>query len=125
MIFRNVAQCLTLRQIATMNERTKRDLAWVGDAVLALFARNWLLAQTDVNPEDRIEQFISLTSNQFLSSFGEPTAMEAEIGKIYERDGYDAAAQFIEEKFLPVFKRQRRNKAQQGAKKKKKRTSKS
>ena len=101
-----------------MDERVKRDLAWIGDAVLALFARKWLLSQTDVDPEERVEQFISMTSNQFLACFGEPTAMEAEIGEIYESKGLEAAFRFIDEKYLPVFKKQRRNKTLQGARKK-------
>ena len=88
-----------------MDERTKRDLAWVGDAVLALFARKWLLDQKDVDPEERVEQFIRMTSNQFLACFGEPTAIEAEIGEVYEQKGLEAAFNFIERKFLPVFKK--------------------
>ena len=103
-----------------MDEREKRDLAWIGDAVLALFARKWLLGQTDVDPDERVEQYIRMTSNQFLACFGEPTAMEAEIGEVYERKGLEAAFSFIEEKYLPVFKKQRRNKPSQGARKKRK-----
>jgi len=103
-----------------MDERTKRDLAWVGDAVLALFARKWLLIQSDVAADERIEQFINMTSNKFLACFGEPTAMEAEIGEIYERHGLEKAFQFIEAKFIPVFKKQRQNKSRPHARAKRK-----
>ena len=90
-----------------MDISEKRTKAWIGDAVLALFSREWILKQADIRPDERAEVFISMTSNQFLSSLGEPTAMEAEIGIVYENEGLDAAFAFIESKFLPVFKKQR------------------
>ncbi|MEM9161214.1 MAG: ribonuclease III domain-containing protein [Verrucomicrobiota bacterium] len=90
-----------------MNESEKRTKAWVGDAVLALYSREWILEQTDIQSEERAEVFVSMTSNKFLACLGEPTAMEAEIGVVYENEGLEAAFAFIEEKFLPVFKKQR------------------
>lgn len=96
-----------------MNElRTK---AWIGDAVLALFAREWILKQPDIRPEKRAEVFIQMTSNQFLSSLGEPTAMEAEIGVVYNSEGLQAAFDFIEAKFIPIFQKQRNNQRKPGS----------
>lgn len=98
-----------------MIEEAKRAKAWVGDAVLALFAREWILKQKDIAPKERAEVFIQMTSNQFLASLGEPTAMEAEIGVVYEADGLQAAFVHIEEKFLPLFKKHRRRRRQPGS----------
>ena len=95
-----------------MNElRTK---AWIGDAVLALFAREWILKQPDIPVEKRSEVFIHLTSNKFLSSLGEPTKMEAEIGVIYENEGFEAAILHIEKKLIPMFQKQRNNRKRTG-----------
>ncbi|MCH6258838.1 hypothetical protein MLD52_19930 [Puniceicoccaceae bacterium K14] len=92
-----------------MDETEKREKAWVGDAVLALFARQWLLANPEVKPGERKALFIDMTSNRFLSSMGEPTQMEANIGVVYEEAGLEKAFSFIEENFLPVFKQQQAN----------------
>lgn len=86
---------------------TKRDKAWIGDAVLALYARQWILDQKDIQLKERADVFIRMTSNQFLASLGEPTMMEAEIGIIYEKEGLPGAFQHIETKFLPIFLKQR------------------
>ena len=50
-----------------------------------------------------------MTSNQFLTAIGEPTAMEAEIGQIYQKEGLVAAFEFINKKFIPVFINQQKN----------------
>jgi len=92
-----------------MDETEKRTQAWVGDAVLALFAREWILKQPDIAPRQRIEVFTGMTSNRFLASMGEPTLMEAKIGLVYEKDGLEKAFAYIETELLPVFKKQRRN----------------
>lgn len=92
-----------------MDETEKRTKAWVGDAVLALFAREWILKQAEIAPGERIEVFTGMTSNRFLACLGEPTLMEAKIGLVYEREGLAKAFAYIEEVFLPVFKKQRRN----------------
>ncbi|HKK19010.1 MAG TPA: ribonuclease III domain-containing protein [Opitutales bacterium] len=89
-----------------MTEDEKRTQAWIGDAVLALFAREWILHAPQIKTEDRHDAFIRMTSNKFLSAIGEPTAMEAEIGVIYEKDGLQAAFDHIKEKFVPLFKKQ-------------------
>ncbi len=98
-----------------MLEENKRTKAWIGDAVLALFAREWILKQSDIAVKDRAEVFIQMTSNQFLASLGEPTAMEAEIGVVYEDESLQAAFDFIERKFLPVFVKQRQKRKRPGS----------
>jgi dsRNA-specific ribonuclease len=98
-----------------MNEDEKRTKAWIGDAVLALFAREWILKQKEISVRERSEVFVQMTSNHFLSALGEPTAMEAEIGVVYERDGLQAGFDFIEQKFIPVFQKQRNNRRKIGS----------
>jgi 23S rRNA maturation mini-RNase III len=82
-----------------------REKAWIGDAVLALFVRNWLLTATNrtTSVAQRAALFELFVSNQFLSTFGEPTRVEAEIGRLYLSDGLSAAFAFIETKFLERF----------------------
>lgn len=91
-----------------MDEIEKKNKAWVGDAVLALWARDWILRQNDVAAADRAAVFKSMTSNQFLSALGQPTQVEADIGIVYERDGLAAAFAYMDERLLPVFQKQRR-----------------
>jgi hypothetical protein len=79
-----------------------REQAWVGDAVLALYARRWIIAKESGNA-DRTELFKQMTCNHFLSAFGEPTKVEARIGRIYEAEGEQAAFRFIEETLLPLY----------------------
>jgi dsRNA-specific ribonuclease len=102
-----------------MEEHIRRELAWVGDAVLALIAREWILDQQDILERDRTECFVSLTSNQFLSQFGEPTTIEASIGKRYQNDGLQSTRVWFESELVPVFKKSRTNrmKASKGQKK--------
>jgi dsRNA-specific ribonuclease len=85
-------------------EEQMRNDAWIGDAVLALFVRSWLL-RTDQggNSKDRNRLFELWVSNQFLSSFGEPTSVEAAIGRAYASGGLTAAFTFIEENLLNRF----------------------
>jgi dsRNA-specific ribonuclease len=97
-----------------MTLEEKRAKAWIGDAVLGLFAREWILAQKDIAAREHGEVFKQMTSNHFLTSLGEPTAMEAEIGVVYESEGLQAAFAYIETKFLPVFLKKRRKKQQPG-----------
>ncbi len=89
-----------------MKTSQKRDEAWIGDAVLALFAREWILRAPAIKSTERAKAFIQMTSNQFLASVGEPTAMEARIGRIYKADGLEAAFAHIEATFVPLFKKQ-------------------
>jgi dsRNA-specific ribonuclease len=91
--------------------KTVLEDAWIGDAVLALFARVKILRGDGVQDQAK---FIRLTSNQFLAVLGEPSEVEAAIGRIYERDGLDAAFQWIEERLMPVFERQEENRRRRG-----------
>jgi len=86
-----------------------RDSSWVGDAVLALCARTWIIAHEQELGGTRHDLFRDLTSNGFLASFGPPTEVEAEIGRIYEADGLAAAQTHFETRFVPVFIKQQRN----------------
>jgi dsRNA-specific ribonuclease len=89
----------------TRNEALKieREAAWIGDAVLALFAREFVLRERGCM--DGV-WFTHLTSNEFLSSFGNPTSVEARIGEIYRTEGLDAAHAYIDREFLPLFRKQ-------------------
>lgn len=80
--------------------------AWVGDAVLGLFAREWIL---ETEGELEGEMFIRMTSNEFLQAFGKPTAVEAEIGRVYKKEGLEKANELLKTKFLPVFLKQEKN----------------
>jgi hypothetical protein len=89
-----------------------REEAWIGDAVLALFVRGWLLTAPNrtTSVAQRAALFELFVSNQFLSTFGEPTRVEAEIGRLYQSDGLPAAFAFIEAKFLKRFLKTARKK---------------
>ena len=78
----------------------EREEAWVGDAVLALWVREWMLKEFG---KIMGEAFVRFTSNGFLSHFGNPTSVEAEIGRIYQESGLEGAFAHMEEKLLPVF----------------------
>ncbi|ABD01123.1 hypothetical protein [Synechococcus sp. JA-2-3B'a(2-13)] len=107
------------QQVAQLDEGSRRDKAWLGDAVLSLFARQWLLGppqdwQVPSPPScdlNRAELFTWLTSNQFLSAFRDPTQVEAEIGLVYEKEGLQAAFEYIQAHLLPLFVRQVNNRA--------------
>lgn len=80
--------------------------AWIGDAVLTLYVRSKILREdgrTDGAKANR------MTSNQFLSVLAEPSVTEAEIGRIFEREGLEGAYRWIEERLLPVFQKQEAN----------------
>ncbi|MGA0899983.1 MAG: hypothetical protein ACO3SO_06240 [Luteolibacter sp.] len=87
--------------------RQEREEAWIGDAVLALFARQFVLRER--NSMDG-QWFTHLTSNDFLSAFGNPTRVEAGIGRIYQQQGLEAAFSWMEAELLPMFRKQIRNK---------------
>lgn len=90
-------------------ENSLRNAAWIGDAVLGLYLRQLLLCNNVQPAGIRSELFKHFSSNQFLNNFGRPTAMEAEIGDVYDQRGLAAAFIFIEEKYLPVIRKQIRN----------------
>jgi hypothetical protein len=85
-----------------------RDEAWIGDAVLGLFARQRLLEEDAVSGHglSRQELYSGLTCNQFLSAFGEPTVVEAQIGRLYQREGLEAAFAWMDTHLLPQFRKQ-------------------
>jgi hypothetical protein len=84
------------------NERRRRILqqAWIGDAVLCLFCRDRILKDDGAVDGDK---FARMTSNQFLSTFGEPSEVESEIGRVYNDEGLAAAFAWIEGKLMPNF----------------------
>jgi len=86
-------------------ERRRKILeqAWIGDAVLCLYARCRILREGGAVDGEKFER---MTSNRFLASFGEPSEVEAELGRLYEREGLEAAFLWIEQKLMPLFDRQ-------------------
>jgi hypothetical protein len=87
-----------------------RNDAWIGDAVLSLFVREWILREHGGMDGERLTAF---SSNQFLSAFGNPTEVEAGIGRTYASGGLAAAYAEIEARLLPVFLAQERRRARQ------------
>ena len=86
--------------------RIEREEAWVGDAVLSLYARKYILHATGGMDQ---EEFAAMTSNSFLRAFGPPTKVESRIGRVYEQQGLEAAFALIEAEFLPLYLKQKRN----------------
>ncbi len=88
----------------------EQQLAWTGDAVLALWAREYILRTAGRLDADT---FLKLTANSFLQSLGRPTRVEAEFGLVYQRDGLAAACAYIEARLLPTFRLQEANRHRQ------------
>ena len=86
--------------------RDTLEQAWVGDAVLALYARCKILR--DDGYQDSAK-FVRMTSNQFLGALMDPAGAEAEIGRIYLAHGLEAAFHWIEQRLMPLFSRQEEN----------------
>ncbi len=86
--------------------RETREAAWVGDAVLGLFAREWILR---AGQGMDAEKFTRMTSNQFLGTLGNPTEIEARIGRCYQSEGLEAAFELVEREVLPAFLKQEGN----------------
>lgn len=82
--------------------RQSREQAWLGDAVLALFARQFVLRERGCMDG---EWFTLLTSNDFLSAFGNPTRVEASIGRLYLAEGLDAAFHWMDQELIPLFRK--------------------
>lgn len=78
-----------------------RELAWIGDAALALVARQWIL-DTMGTIDGEIHR--KITSNKFLRSFGHPTKVEAELGVIFKAGGLAAVRTEFERRFVPKFR---------------------
>lgn len=82
-----------------------REQAWIGDAVLALYAREQILARQISFAAGADRLFQEMTSNHFLNRFGRPTEIEAWIGEIYLSRGLEEARQALNERFGPHFER--------------------
>ncbi len=89
--------------MASERQKLLLEQAWVGDAVLALYARAKILREDGAIDAPK---FIRMTSNQFLNSVGEPSAVEAELGRVYAQSGLDAAFAWIEARLMPMFVKQ-------------------
>jgi len=83
-----------------------RDLSWTGDALLTLFAREWIMAHEAELGTPRAELFRDLTSNAFLSTLGPPSVIEARLGDAYRSGGLAAAQAYFDSVLLPLFQRQ-------------------
>jgi dsRNA-specific ribonuclease len=81
-------------------------LAWLGDSVLELFVRQWVLKE---HGRRDIQSKVNLTSNAFLNALGHPTRVEAHIGRLYQEQGIQAAWAWIEEKVMPLYAKQEAN----------------
>lgn len=87
-----------------MNSKLRRksilEDAWLGDAVLALFARQRILSSGQGIDN---EKAIRMTSNKFLTILGDASEVEARIGALYKEKGLDAAFSYIETGIEPLF----------------------
>jgi dsRNA-specific ribonuclease len=87
--------------------------AWIGDAVLTLYVRRRILAEQGAIDGGKAER---MTSNRFLSTFGEPSRTEAEIGRLFEASGLEAAYAWIDQHLLPLFEKQESKRLPRGPK---------
>lgn len=76
-----------------------RAEAWIGDAVLALYVREWILELNHGRMDG--ELFMELTSNKFLRLVGNATAVEAQIGLAYRDGGLEAGYAWITQHLRP------------------------
>jgi len=90
--------------------RREREEAWIGDAVLGLFARRWILEKTG---RMDAEMLTAMTSNRFLSTIANPTTLESRIGKRFQSGGLEAAFALVEDEVVPRFLAQQKNRARQ------------
>lgn len=71
--------------------------------MLALYARLKILRE-DGKLDG--EKAVRMSSNQFLAAFGEPTAVEARIGRVFQKEGLDSAFAHVESTLIPLFTKQ-------------------
>lgn len=83
-----------------------RQEAWIGDAVLELYARTHVLEE---KRQRDLPLKVRMVRNAFLTHLGQPTRVEAEIGKRYREGGLDAAFAWIAEHIQPLFLKQEAN----------------
>jgi dsRNA-specific ribonuclease len=87
---------------AELDRKRVLEEAWIGDAVLSLFARSRILRGDGVQDQ---EKFVRM---------GEASEVEAEIGRVYEKEGLEAAFEWIEKRLMPVFERQEEKRRKRG-----------
>ena len=75
----------------------------MGDAVLELYVRSWVLRERGKVDAEMKTRF---TCNQFLNCHGNPTKVEAKIGVIYQQQGLEAAFEWISQNLEPIFLKQ-------------------
>ena len=92
------------------NLEIQKEEAWIGDAVLGLFTRSWILKNEN---KLNAEKFSLMTSNNFLNNIGNPTKVEAEIGFIFNNEGLEKAFNHIEKVILPLFLKQEKKRIRQ------------
>lgn len=80
--------------------------AWLGDAVLEVYARQRVLRERGGIDEEMRK---NLTRNSFLNCIANPTVAEANIGRRFRAGGLDAAWAWIAEHLEPVFAKQEAN----------------
>ena len=88
---------------SSLRRRKILEQAWIGDAVLSLYARSRILRGDGAVDSAKLER---MTSNRFLATLREPSEVEAELGRVYESGGLDTAFSWIEQKLMPLFDRQ-------------------
>lgn len=88
-----------------------RQDAWVGDAVLELYVRSYILR---THQRVDAEMKTRFTCNQFLNCVGNPTKVEAEIGVIYQKQGLEAAFTWISQTLEPLFMKQEAKRTRTG-----------
>lgn len=94
------------RGLSRAEVESLRKEAWIGDAVLELYARKLVLEETDRRDLGRKVRFVR---NAFLNHLGQPTRVEAEIGKRYREGGLDTAFAWIAENIQPLYVKQEAN----------------
>lgn len=90
---------------AKNKRREVLEKAWIGDAVLALYARQKILSEGGGIDNERA---IRMTANRVLQVKGEASEVEARIGIVYEREGLEAAFAWIEAEFGELYQKQER-----------------
>ena len=92
-----------LMKKSDFEEAVLRQDAWIGDAVLELYVRTWILEVHEVMDAELKARF---TCNQFLNCVGNPTKVEATIGVLYREKGMDSAFAWIKTNLEPLFLKQ-------------------
>ena len=86
-----------------------RQEAWIGDAVLELYARQKALDDKHGRDLPLKSRFVR---NAFLSQLGQPTRVEATIGRLYQEGGLESAFAWITAHLHPLFLKQEANRSE-------------